>query len=205
MYFWYTRQTPFHTYTPKRRCIDSCRGFKWIGRERAVLDFLAWFSEQPYTHKIFIAGNHDFYFESKSTIEIDKIIPNNVIYLNDSGCKIEGYNFWGSPITPEFYNWAFNRNRGADIRKHWNLIPEKTDVLITHGPPFGILDSTISGMQVGCENLLKTIDAIQPKVHVFGHIHEDYGLKERQYTTFINASSLDEDYQVKNKAIEIDI
>ena len=122
-----------------------------FGEEHQVLDFINWFSNQPHPHKIFIAGNHDFFFERETTSYIQKFIPENVIYLNDSACEINGVNFWGSPITPEFMNWAFNRKRGNEIAKHWKLIPKNTDVLITHGPPFGKLDTNANNYKTGCE------------------------------------------------------
>jgi len=122
-----------------------------VGEEHQVEDFLKWFSALPHQHKIFIAGNHDFFFERETTSYIQKFIPENVIYLNDSACEINGVNFWGSPITPEFMNWAFNRKRGNEIAKHWKLIPKNTDVLITHGPPFGKLDTNANNYKTGCE------------------------------------------------------
>ncbi|MDB5012109.1 MAG: metallophosphoesterase [Daejeonella sp.] len=171
------------------------------GSERSVLDFMNWFSELDYEYKIFIAGNHDFYFEQESESYLNKTIPTNLIYLNDSGVTINGINIWGSPITPWFYDWAFNRERGTEINKHWKLIPKNTDVLITHGPPMGILDQVNVSRSVGCEDLLKRINSIKPKVHVFGHIHEAYGSENIEHTKFINASILDENYQIKNDPI----
>ena len=89
------------------------------GEEHQILDFLNWFSNLPHQYKIFIAGNHDFFFEREKEKYIQKHIPTNVIYLNDSGCEINSTHFYGSPITPEFMDWAFNKKRGAEINKHW--------------------------------------------------------------------------------------
>ena len=102
---------------------------------------------------------------------------------------------YGSPWQPWFHDWAFNRLRGDQIQKHWDLIPENTDILITHGPPFGALDATISGNHVGCENLAEVIEKIRPKLHVFGHIHEGHGIVDRNGTVFVNASVLDFSYR----------
>lgn len=168
------------------------------GEEHQVVDFLKWFSALPHQYKIFIAGNHDFFFERETSTYIQKIIPDNIIYLNDNGCVINDIHFWGSPITPEFYNWAFNRQRGKEIAKHWKLIPQNTDILITHGPPLGKLDTTTNLQKTGCEDLLKTVQKNIPKYHIFGHIHEAYGMICDEHTTFINASILDERYQIKN-------
>ncbi len=175
------------------------------GSQEQVLDFIEWFSNQNYKYKIFIAGNHDFFFEKESQENIDSIIPSNIIYLNDSGIEIEGIKIWGSPIQPWFYDWAFNRKRREEINKHWELIPKDTDILITHGPPFGILDETLRGERVGCVDLLKRVNLVKPQLHVFGHIHEDYGVEEKEETTYVNASVLNLHYEMQNKEVEIKI
>jgi Icc-related predicted phosphoesterase len=167
--------------------------------------FLNWFSRQNFEHKIFIAGNHDFYFENATIEGINNLIPENVTYLNDSGITINGINIWGSPISPWFYDWAFNRHRGAPIKKHWDLIPTNTNILITHGPVAGIHDKTVSGEHVGCQDLLDAVKAIKPSYHVCGHIHEAYGQVAKGDTTFINASVLNEKYIIKNPAITFKI
>ena len=175
------------------------------GSKQEVQDFLQWFSDLNYEHKIFIAGNHDFFFERADSDMITSIIPDNVIYLNDSGISIGGLNIWGSPVTPWFFNWAFNRHRGADIKKHWKLIPQNTDILITHGPVYGVLDRTIHGQRVGCEVLKDAIDVIKPKVHICGHIHESYGQVQTMDTLYINASVLDVQYRLVNDAVLFEI
>jgi len=171
------------------------------GKEHEVDAFLQWFTVQPHQYKIFIAGNHDFYFETTLSKTIEDKIPENIIYLNDSGCTIAGLHIWGSPVQPTFFDWAFNRDRGEDIQKHWNLIPHNTDILITHGPPYGILDKTIRNQHVGCEALINTVRDVVPKLHVFGHIHEDYGKITEGQTTFINASVLDHKYRLINAPV----
>ena len=175
------------------------------GTEAEIDDFLKWFSSQPHKYKIFIAGNHDFFFERESDDVIASKVPKNVIYLNDSGCVIEGLNIWGSPIQPEFCNWAFNRERGAAIKKYWDLIPENTDILITHGPPYGILDKNIRGKHCGCEELKEQVFKINPKLHVFGHIHEGYGSFEEKGITFINASQLNYRYFLTNEPVVMEL
>jgi Icc-related predicted phosphoesterase len=174
------------------------------GKEFEIILFLNWFAEQPHKHKVFIAGNHDFYFERAPKSVIQSQIPDNVIYLNDSGVTVEGIRIWGSPIQPWFYDWAFNRQRGAAIKKHWDLIPSNTDILMTHGPAFGVHDKTTSGEKVGCVDLRETIDRVQPKLFVCGHIHEAYGMLNNGQTTFINASVVNAKYQVVNKPVVFD-
>lgn len=169
------------------------------GEEHEVLGFLDWFKNLDYRYRIFIAGNHDFYFERTPPKKIKEIIPDNVIYLCDSGVTIEGINIWGSPVTPAFFDWAFNRDRGEAITKHWNLIPQGTDILLTHGPVAGILDTTVRGGRVGCADLLKKVQELKPKYCIGGHIHEAYGKLESGGTTYVNASVLDERYRLKNE------
>lgn len=175
------------------------------GRINEVEEFLAWFTLLDYKYKIFIAGNHDFYFENKSQSSIQEIMREGVYYLCNSGIEIEGLRIYGSPITPFFYNWAFNRHRGKDIRRYWDIIPSSTDILVTHGPAHGILDRTARGDNAGCEELLSAIKRIKPKYHLFGHIHEGYGVCEKDETIFINGSTIDENYQVVHPPIIIEI
>lgn len=168
------------------------------GSEREIRLFLEWFSSLPYTHKILIAGNHDFFFEVASPEEISKLLAEfpGITYLNDSGATIEGFKFWGSPITPYFHNWAFNRFH-SEIQAHWDLIPNDIDVLITHGPPHGILDKVrYDNLTVGCPKLAVKVKEIKPQVHVFGHIHEAKGIHEEDGITYINASVVDFRYEL---------
>ena len=190
---------------PKGDVLIHAGDISMKGAEHEITGFMNWFSQQDFKHKILIAGNHDFYFERMPDEEINKIIPTDVIYLNDSGVEINGTKFWGSPITPWFFNWAFNRHRGESIKTHWDLIPDNTDVLITHGPVHKILDKTTNGTYTGCEDLLQKVQEVKPKVHICGHIHEAYGKIEKDGTVFINASVLNEKYELKNEAVVIDI
>lgn len=175
------------------------------GAADEITSFMEWFSGQDFKHKIFIAGNHDFYFERMPAEAIKKMIPAGVIYLNDSGVEIDGIRFWGSPVTPWFFNWAFNRHRGKTIKRHWDLIPDSTDILITHGPVYGILDKTTTGAYTGCNDLLQKVKEVTPRVHICGHIHEAYGKTEKDGTVFINASMLDERYQLKNEPVTFEV
>lgn len=177
--------------------------FSLRGREAETQDFLDWFSSQPHPHKVFISGNHDFMAEKVPAL-FRSMLPTNVHYLEDSGVEIEGIRIWGSPITPWFYNWAFNRLRGDEINQYWQKIPENTDILITHGPPFGILDLTDGGDAVGCEDLMARIEEIKPKLHVFGHIHEAYGQLQKGETLFVNASCVNLRYNPVNDPIVLD-
>jgi len=179
------------------------------GTLKEIEAFLEWFNEQPYTHKIFIAGNHDFWFEKTTGFVVNEMLQEkypNVKYLNDSGVEIDGVKFWGSPVQPWFYDWAFNRV-GTDICQHWDMIPLDTDVLITHGPMKGILDMTLRGVSTGCPYLLeKSAEMTNLKLFVCGHIHEAYGKFEfPDGGVFVNASTLNFNYNVQNKPIVVEI
>jgi Icc-related predicted phosphoesterase len=186
-----------------------CGDFSSRGKESEVKDFLEWLNRQKFRRKIIIAGNHDFIFERTPDLarELLDRFP-EIDYLEDSGLEIDGIKFWGSPVQPRFFDWAFNRDE--DIVEHWNLIPQDTDVLITHGPPYGILDwSKGDRKSVGCPRLLEKIDSLSLKIHAFGHIHEDFGIMDGPgllaRTKFINASYLDLDYYPVHFPIEIEI
>lgn len=174
------------------------------GTAQQIQCFLDWFSMLPHKHKVFIAGNHDWLAERNNEL-FRSMIPENVIYLEDSGCEIEGLKFWGSPASPTFYDWAFNYDRGREISKVWSLIPDDVDVLITHGPPEGILDH-VRGRRVGCADLEQRIRQLRNlKLHVFGHIHEGHGEVDCNGVTYINASVLDEMYRVMYDPIVIEL
>lgn len=171
------------------------------GSTHDISRFLTWMEKQPYTHKILIPGNHDFGFETDFALWKDECEKKGIHLLNDSGIEIQGIRIWGSPITPWFHSWAFNRYRGREISKHWDLIPEETEILITHGPPEGILDLVPrDGSHVGCADLLDKILRTKVKLHIFGHIHEGRGFTYKHARTFINASSLDGSYQPVSSA-----
>lgn len=165
------------------------------GQFAEVVRFNAWYSSLPHKHKIFVAGNHELSFEDTPWM-VKPLLSRNITYLQNSGVEIDGIKFWGSPYQPEFHNWAFNLPRGEIIKKVWDQIPEGTDVLITHGPPHGILDIVKSRANelLGCEELLKAVLRIKPRLHVFGHIHDSYGITHKDGIKFVNASSCTEQY-----------
>jgi predicted phosphodiesterase len=170
-----------------------------------VVDFLDWFGKQPFAYKIFIAGNHDFFFEKEKSPVIQRLIPEGVYYLKDEALTIDGVKIWGSPYTPWFYRWAFNKKRGAPLARHWDNIPADTDVLLTHGPVYGILDTVINEQNAGDKDLLAKVLQVRPRVHVCGHIHESYGSVKRHGIKFINACLLNERYELANKPITFDM
>jgi Icc-related predicted phosphoesterase len=160
--------------------------------------FLDWFDGLNIEHKVMIAGNHDLGLDSDNYQRmqiLEDINRCDIHYLQDSGVEIEGIKFWGSPVTPPFMNWAFMRTP-EKIQPHWEAIPDDTDVLITHGPPHGVLDYVDYRDQgsVGCPHLMDRVHQIKPKYHIFGHIHDMYGIREVEGVTHINAAILDGRY-----------
>lgn len=165
-------------------------GWDW----QEVDSFNNWLGTLPHKHKIVIAGNHDWLFY-RNRAGIEPLLT-NATYLENSGVEIDGFRFWGSPVQPEFMNWAFNVPRGEAIKRYWDQIPLDTDVLITHGPPMGIRDWTRLGDDhLGCEELLAAINRVRPQLHVFGHIHGGAGQVADIHTYFCNASFLNEAYR----------
>jgi Icc-related predicted phosphoesterase len=177
-----------------------------LGTLPEIASFMDWFENLPIKHKVFIAGNHDFLMENEPTI-LQSLLDNysNFHYLENSKIEIEGIRIWGSPISPFFFNWAFNVHRGAPIRAYWDRIPDNLDILITHGPPFGFGDMTARNEKVGCVDLLEKVETTKPKFHVFGHIHESYGISKNKATTFVNASVLNLKYELVNSPIMVEL
>jgi len=181
--------------------------------------FMEWLALQhkfglKYKKIIYIAGNHDGMLDpyQKRYGPIKTPEKWNIEYLCDSGTKFEGLKIWGSPWTPTFCNWYFMQDRGEQIRKRWEMIPKDTEILITHGPPYGILDKVdISSKgdkfkRAGCMDLMDIIPTLPNlKLHVFGHIHESPGVEEIRGTKFVNASIMNEHYRPVNKPIRIEL
>jgi len=184
-------------FLPEAEMIIHAGDFTRMGEENEVIEFLSWFNQLNYKHKIFIAGNHDHLFERKPE-KIKELIPYGVIYLENSMVEIEGIRIYGSPITPEFNNWAFNRKRGAEIREVWRDIPANLDVLITHGPAMRILDQNTHGNFCGCLDLRERIYQVKPLIHICGHIHSGFGRVEQDGISFMNVSVLNEYYELAN-------
>ena len=168
-------------------------------------DFNAWLGSLPFEHKIVIAGNHDLLFDRDP--KLARAHLTEAIYLQDSGVTIEGVKFWGSPVNSVGGDWAFSRERLVKIRKHWDLIPDDTDVLITHEPPYGTLDKPhIMAKHAGCQYLLGAVLRIKPRLHVFGHIHGGYG-RESAWSgmTLVNCAVVDNSRTLANPPTVIEL
>lgn len=181
-----------------------------------LLNFIEWFKYYPAKYKIAIPGNHDKCIE-KGLVTKDDFYINGIKLLIHESINIEGINIFGSPYTPTFgTGWAYNVDRGK-LTPYWEQIPENTDILVTHGPPYGILDittdyNTNALIHVGDKELKNRIKEINPKYHIFGHIHNESNVinagifkPSDSKTTYINASVLNLRYEYCNNGIIIDI
>ncbi len=174
---------------------DLCRG----GDLDELREAAAWIAGLPHRHKVIVAGNHDWAFvhepaEARSATA-------GMIYLEDSESTIDGLRFFGSPWQPAFHDWAFNLPRGHALAAVWAKIPIGIDVLITHAPPAGIGDHTPVAGRIGCADLRSRLAIAQPRLHLFGHIHTDGGLWERDATVHVNVTT----WECERAATVIDI
>lgn len=186
------------------------------GQLTVMDDFAKWMANQPHKHKLVVFGNHDR-FEALTPIRksaIGFLLDAGITYLQDSSIEIDGIKIYGSPFSPRFYDWSFNIDRGLASEKKWAQIPDDVIILITHSPPYGILDEVPKGLwfdeevleHVGCRDLLNRISELkQLKAHCFGHLHYSSGVKVINDITFANCAILNEQYQVANPVRVIDI
>ncbi|KDQ11146.1 hypothetical protein BOTBODRAFT_114901 [Botryobasidium botryosum FD-172 SS1] len=174
------------------------------GRLEHFQEAISWLASLPHKKKIVIAGNHDlplhrgwyennyqrFMAHREDMQDVDAILDvlrgpeaqaAGIVYLQDEAYDLKvredgrTWTVFGSPWTPYFGGWAFNYDRITEADRIINAIP-KVDILLTHGPPHGILDLAQHVRSSGCHTLLKRVqETIQPRLHVFGHIHEGHG------------------------------
>jgi predicted phosphohydrolase len=162
---------------------DLCRG----GDLDELRQAAAWIARLPHRHKLIVAGNHDWAFVREPAAARSAI--GDAIYLQDSGVTIDGLRFWGSPWQPAFHDWAFNLPRGPALAAVWSRIPEDIDVLVTHSPPEGIGDRSPVGGRGGCADLMRRVAIVRPRLHLFGHIHQDGGLWREAGIAFVNVTT----------------
>lgn len=153
--------------------------FCMVGTEGEALDFMNWFCDLPYKHKIFICGNHDDCLYGANIDGLD----DNVHYLCNSGIVIDGLKFYGVPM---FMACVTDRQS-----HNYSRIPSDTDILITHSPAYGILDFD-DNINYGSEELLNVVAKIKPRIHLFGHIHKQHGITTIGTTIFSNGSIMNE-------------
>ena len=163
---------------------DCSNPREFYKNEQEVRNFITWFATLPIKYKIFVAGNHDVSIEAGYITE-DNFKQTGIIYLENESVNIGGFKIWGSPVTPSFgLGWAFNKRRDK-LHELWSSIPDDTDIIISHGPPKGILDLSYNMKNdlemCGCEALRKRCLKIQPKLVCFGHIHSMEGIVNAGY------------------------
>lgn len=201
-------------------CPASPSPFISVGMQRNWLNskFKKWIEELPVRYVIIIAGNHDWIWEvSKS--EVPMWIPNNycdlgmiannkIAYIEDYWIHHEGLKIYGTPWQPPFCNWAFNKEVDR-LKLCWDNIPDDVDILLTHCPPYGIMDETqypeYAKQHIGDRNLLNRIKEIKPILSVYGHNHGENGVIKIDGTTFVNCSIVDERYKLTKKPIYLEI
>lgn len=188
---------------PEADIVVHSGDFCMVGEEHEALDFLNWFCDLPYKHKIFICGNHDICLHGGRVDGLDE----NVYHLDNSGIEIEGLKFYGVPLAP-LDDCSSRQTRS------YEAIPEDTDILITHAPAHGILDLdaglTSELINYGSPELLERVQKIHPRAHLFGHIHRQHGMEWRHLaaghsTLFSNGAIMNEDYSNFNTPNIIEI
>lgn len=176
--------------------------------------FARWYAKQPAKVKVCIAGNHDWIAQHQPGFTKTLFRDKGIVYLEDDeysfyypGIADNPITIYGSPWQPEFCNWAFNLPRDGDrLAARWKAIPDYTDIILTHGPCHSILDYVKwDNENVGCKMLLDRVLQIKPKIHLCGHIHQAYGIKEFNGTTFVNASTCNEQYKPINQPIIVEL
>lgn len=175
------------------------------GELDVIEDFNEWLRELPHQHKLVIPGNHDICWEREPKT---RELITNAKLLVDESVEIDGVKFYGSPFSPWISDiWVFGYH---PLSFPWDRIPKGTKVLITHGPPVGILDGVPRAggrflQHVGCQKLRSAVMEIRPKIHIFGHIHPGFGHESFGSTDFYNVALLDDMYEMVNEPVVIEI
>lgn len=190
---------------PDGDVLIHCGDLTYRGTSVELVGELNWFTSLPHKWKLLIAGNHDFGFQDHwRKQQLVNEFP-QLIYLENSGVDIDGIKFWGSPVQPWFHDWAFQKQRGDELREHWSKIPDVLDVLITHGPPSGFGDFNLRDERFGDVDLLERVLVVKPQIHCYGHAHHGYGEYFHDGVHFINAASCNEDYRPVNPPVVVDV
>ncbi len=203
---------------PKADVLLHCGDITNRGEISILEDFVDWLKDLPIKHKVIVFGNHSVGLqnEGKKRHTVLNIFKNNNInYLDNSSVVIEGIKFYGSAASPRFGSgWAYNYNRGKDIASIWSKIEDDTNVLLTHSPPYGILDLVEDNyfnrgrnLHQGCTDLLNRINSLKElKLSCFGHLHlEGCKMAQVNNVNYINAAQCDEEYQIRNKPMIIEL
>jgi Icc-related predicted phosphoesterase len=157
-------------------------------------DFNNWLETLPVKDRLVIGGNHDKYLQDLPKKEC-QLLMSGTTYLENDTINYKGLKIFGSPFSLEFNNWSFMLP-DSKLAQIWELIEPKTDIVITHGPAFGVVDKNVDGEYCGSKSLKKKLTEIKPLLHVCGHIHESFGTSLKGDYLTINASILDERYEL---------
>lgn len=199
----------FHGVLPKRGEIPPC-DLLIIAGDFAGIETPGWLESLPAEKIVGVAGNHDF--AARDDPGRFRRLP--WVYLDDQGCEVGGFKVWGSPWSKQFGKWAFMA-ADDDLTPHWDLIPDDTDILITHGPAHLMLDRVTDGRHEGSVTLRERITRLgQLKLFCHGHIHEAYGVGAFPNNTgdgldwrpiAVNASYMDVRYRPGNPPIVVNL
>lgn len=197
---------------PECDILISCGDYSFVGQDHEIRNFHKWLDKQPAKHIISVQGNHERGVQAQFSLseQLAKDVCPRVHFIDEGLIELEGLKIWCSAYTPTFFNWAYMKDRGPEIKEHWDRIPDDTDILVTHGPPYGILDKVeiqhpsghIIEKFTGCVDLLDRVKQL-PKLqaHFFGHIHEGHG----KDGIFHNVSICDEHYKPINEPRIVEI
>ncbi|CAK68629.1 unnamed protein product (macronuclear) [Paramecium tetraurelia] len=207
---------------PQGDVFIHCGDFSTHGEYKEVEVFIDWIKALPFKYKVVIAGNHDIFLDIEKYekqlrdrfhkryapmdhIKLKEKLKQSCIYLENSSVVIEGYKIWGSPYSPTipFNPWAFQVDE-EDGEEFWKIMEEGSDIVLTHGAPLGH-SSYVSSYEPtegewGDQALANRIKEVKPLYHIFGHVHEGYGMTEENGTKYINCAILDERYKLAEKA-----
>ncbi len=181
-------------------CGDGLNGFQQS--RQSVEDMDDWFGRQEFDRIFYVGGNHDFELEDRVRAGLPAL--RNADFLQDEPRQYSGVIFYGAPWIPELNGSAFYLPN-AEISAKWDLIPDDTNVLITHTPPKNVLDQNRHGEHCGCPELQRRLIDLKPRIHCFGHIHASGGKVDHRGTTFVNASMVNSQYRIANRPYEFDI
>ena len=214
-----THSVPMRHEIPPGDVLLHAGDFSLRGNSKSLISFNSLLGSLPHTHKVVIAGNHEFSFDGSNIDRLNKAhklhvsidVPRskgyltNCVYLEDSGTEVFGYKIWGSPWVNGYRDGGFTLWTEGEIDSKWRLIPEDTDILMTHQPPYGVLDQNKYRENGGCRYLQRRTEHMRLKAHLFGHIHEAHGFEVRANRIYINAAICSPDYDSVNAPVVFDL
>lgn len=202
---------------PEGDILIHCGDLTMKGGTDEIHSFISCLTNWRFRHKIVIAGNHDFTFDplfcrtaNKSNLHYNEALKRELgrycTYLEDSGVDLYGYRLWGTPWIPRHTKSAFSLSDGcAELRAKREMIPDNIDILITHGPAYGLNDLTVDNRHVGCPLLLESFQRIHPLIHLCGHIHECHGIAETRHFPSVNAAICAKKYRPIHRPFVFDL